>query len=299
MEILESGESQVREPVYFQKAASYDGSDYGNTYAEVNLTAQHMFFYKDGQMVLESDFVSGNQRRNFTTPPGIFGLTYKQRKAVLKGQGYASPVDFWMPFNGGIGFHDATWRGSFGGNIYKTNGSHGCINMPYAKAKELYDLVYTNVPVICYNLEGTESGKSSAGSQGGSGSGTKSGGGQSWQAVPPSVPAPQETQPAVLPSTPAPSETPPAVPPSQPAPSETPPQPEGTLITPAQPDGQTPEESPDVPSTLPAAPSAPADQPSTPAAQPDSPVITPAEDFGPGMVSTTAADKQPEIGPGV
>lgn len=306
LEILESGESQVREPVYFQKAASYDGSDYGNTYAEVNLTAQHMFFYKDGQMVLESDFVSGNQRRNFTTPPGIFGLTYKQRKAVLKGQGYASPVDFWMPFNGGIGFHDATWRGSFGGNIYKTNGSHGCINMPYAKAKELYDLVYTNVPVICYNLEGTESGKSSAGSQGGSGSGTKSGGGQSWQAVPPSVPAPQETQPAVLPSTPAPSETPPAVPPGQPAPSETPPQPEGTLITPAQPDGQTPEGSPDVPSTLPAAPSAPADQPSapadqpsTPAAQPDSPVITPAEDFGPGMVSTTAADKQPEIGPGV
>ena len=81
LEILKSGESQVREPVYFQKAASYEGNDYGNTYAEVNLTAQHMFFYKDGQMVLESDFVSGNQRRNFTTPPGIFGLTYKAMPA--------------------------------------------------------------------------------------------------------------------------------------------------------------------------------------------------------------------------
>ncbi len=201
LEILKSGESQVREPVYFQKAASYEGNDYGNTYAEVNLTAQHMFFYKDGQMVLESDFVSGNQRRNFTTPPGIFGLTYKQKKAVLKGEGYASPVDFWMPFNGGIGFHDATWRGSFGGTIYKTNGSHGCINMPYAKAKELYDLVYTNVPVICYNLDGTESGKSSGGSQAGKGSG------QSRPPVQPSQPVIQETLPAVQPSQPAIQET--------------------------------------------------------------------------------------------
>ncbi len=294
LEILKSGESQVREPVYLQKGASYEGNDYGNTYAEVNLTAQHMFFYKDGQMVLESDVVSGNQRRNFTTPPGIFGLTYKQKKAVLKGQGYASPVDFWMPFNGGIGFHDATWRGSFGGSIYKTNGSHGCINMPYAKAKELYDLVYTNVPVICYNLEGTESSKSSGGSQAGRGSGTKTGTGQSRPPVQPSQPVLQETQPPVQPSQPVlqetqppvqPSqpvlqETQPSVQPSQPAPSETQTQPEGSLVTPAEPD------------TLPAVPS-------TAEAQPDSPVITPAGEIGPGLVSTTAADSQPEIGPGM
>ncbi|MCI8831737.1 MAG: L,D-transpeptidase family protein [Lachnospiraceae bacterium] len=286
LEILKSGESQVREPVYFQKAASYEGNDYGNTYAEVNLTAQHMFFYKDGQMVLESDFVSGNQRRNFTTPPGIFGLTYKQKKAVLKGEGYASPVDFWMPFNGGIGFHDATWRGSFGGTIYKTNGSHGCINMPYAKAKELYDLVYTNVPVICYNLDGTESGKSSGGSQAGKGSG------QSRPPVQPSQPVIQETLPAVQPSQPAIQETQPPVQPGLPAPSETPPQSDGSLITPAQPDGQTPGGGPQPSETLPAAPS-------TPEAQPDSPVITPAGEIGPGLVSTTAADSQPEIGPGV
>lgn len=161
MRILEEGDSQTREPVYEQKAASYNGNDYGDTYAEVNLTAQHMFFYQDGKKVLESDFVSGNVRKNYTTPPGIFGLTYKQQDAVLKGEGYASPVDFWMPFNGGIGFHDASWRSSFGGSIYKTNGSHGCINMPYDKAKDLYERVYTNVPVICYNLEGTQSKKTS------------------------------------------------------------------------------------------------------------------------------------------
>ena len=159
--ILEAGESVVREPVYAQKAASHDGNDYGNTYAEVNLTAQHMFFYKDGEKILESDFVSGNVAKGYTTPPGIFSLTYKQRDAVLKGQGYSSPVKFWMPFNGGIGFHDASWRSSFGGTIYKTNGSHGCINMPYAAAKTLFENVYAGMPVICYNLAGTESAKTS------------------------------------------------------------------------------------------------------------------------------------------
>ncbi len=115
-EIIRSGESQTREPEYSQKAASHDGNDYGTTYAEVNLTAQHLFFYKDGEKILESDFVSGNVSRGYTTPPGLFSLTYKQKDAVLRGEGYASPVDFWMPFNGGIGFHDASWRNQFGGN---------------------------------------------------------------------------------------------------------------------------------------------------------------------------------------
>lgn len=159
--ILEAGESLTREPVYAQTAASHDGADYGNTYAEVNLTAQHMFFYKDGEKILESDFVSGSVAKGHTTPPGIFGLTYKQKDAVLKGEGYASPVKYWMPFNGGIGFHDASWRSSFGGSIYKSGGSHGCVNMPYAAAKELYENVYAGMPVICYNLPGTESPKAS------------------------------------------------------------------------------------------------------------------------------------------
>ncbi|MDU3396844.1 MAG: L,D-transpeptidase family protein [Clostridiales bacterium] len=159
--ILESGESVTREPIYSQTAASRDGPDYGNTYAEVNLTAQHMFVYKEGELILESDFVSGNASKGYTTPPGLFGLTYKQRDAVLKGENYRSPVKFWMPFNGGIGFHDASWRSSFGGSIYKNNGSHGCINLPYAAAKTLFENVYAGMPVICYNLPGTENSKSS------------------------------------------------------------------------------------------------------------------------------------------
>ena len=210
--ILEAGESVVREPVYSQTAASHDGADYGGTYAEVNLTAQHLFFYKDGQKILESDFVSGNVSKGHTTPPGIFALTYKQRDAVLKGEGYASPVKFWMPFNGGIGFHDASWRSSFGGSIYKTGGSHGCVNMPYAAAKELFENVYAGMPVICYELPGTESSRSS----------TSSGKAPAPTQAPPSQTPPVQTPPVQTPpSQTPPSQTPPVqTPPAQTAPSQ-------------------------------------------------------------------------------
>ena len=164
--IIADGESMVREPEYAQEGINRKGQEYGDTYAEVNLTAQHLFLYKDGEKILESDFVSGNVARGYTTPPGIFSIAYKQRNAVLRGPGYASPVNFWMPFNGGIGFHDASWRGSFGGSIYRTNGSHGCVNMPYNAAKTMFETVYAGMPVICYNLDGTSNTKSTNASGG-------------------------------------------------------------------------------------------------------------------------------------
>mgnify|MGYP000908161747 CR=1 FL=1 len=154
--LIRAGESQTREPVYKQKAASHSGNDYGSTYVEINLTAQHLFFYKDGKLLVESDFVSGNQSRGWATPGGAFPLTYKQRNAVLKGENYKTPVDYWMPFNGGIGLHDAKWRSSFGGTIYKNGGSHGCVNLPHSVAKTIYENISAGMPVLCYFLDGTE-----------------------------------------------------------------------------------------------------------------------------------------------
>lgn len=165
-EMIEKGESGERTPVYYQTAASYETPDYGNTYVEINLTAQHLFFYKDGELLLESDFVSGNSSRGHDTPAGVYGITYKQRNATLVGENYETPVAYWMPFNGNIGMHDASWRSSFGGNLYKTNGSHGCINMPPAKAKELYEYVEKGTPVICYHLPGTEPAGTEKGTEG-------------------------------------------------------------------------------------------------------------------------------------
>lgn len=154
---IEEGNSGERTPVYYQTAAKYGSKDYGDTYVEINLSAQHLFVYKDGKKVMESDFVSGNTSRKWGTPAGIYGITYKERYGVLVGETYESTVAYWMPFNGDIGLHDAIWKTQFGSDFYTTDGSHGCINLPYLVAKQIYSLIEKGTPVICYKLKGTES----------------------------------------------------------------------------------------------------------------------------------------------
>lgn len=148
---IKDGKDIIKEPVYFQKAFGYGSDDIGNTYAEVNLGMQHMFFYKDGKKVLESDFVSGKPSTNHATPTGTYSVTYKETNAVLRGENYQTPVKYWMPFNMDIGFHDASWQTSFGEKRYITHGSHGCINLPPDVAKELYSYISKGDPVIVYN----------------------------------------------------------------------------------------------------------------------------------------------------
>ena len=111
-------------------ANSHGKNDYGDSYVEINLTAQHMFLYKDGKLVIDSDFVSGNVSKNNATPTGAYGVTYTEKNATLRGENYETPVTYWMPFAGNVGMHDAYWRSEFGGSIYKYAGSHGCINLP-------------------------------------------------------------------------------------------------------------------------------------------------------------------------
>lgn len=150
-------ESVEREPIYSQTAASHTEPDYGDTYVEINLTAQHLYFYKEGNLVIDTDFVSGNISKGNGTPPGAYALTYKQRNATLKGADYSSDVSYWMPFNGNIGMHDSSWRSKYGGDIYKRSGSHGCVNLPASAAQVIFENIEKGMPVLCYNLPGTES----------------------------------------------------------------------------------------------------------------------------------------------
>ena len=155
---IQSGTQTTREPVYSMRANAYGVNDFGNTYIEVDLTEQYMWYYQDGNVIFESDIVSGlasDPERK--TPPGIFTLYYKKSLDVLRGTkkadgtySYEQPVTYWMPFNGGIGFHDADWQPYFGGDRYLTGGSHGCINMPPDKAGELYNIIQYDVPIICF-----------------------------------------------------------------------------------------------------------------------------------------------------
>ncbi len=156
---LEAGEDVTREPIFGYTGNRSDAGDWGTTYVEVSIEDQHMWYYVDGEQVFESDVVTGLPVEKRETCTGAYSVFEKLSPTVLKGPEdedgepeWESDVRYWMRITwSGTGFHDASWRSKFGGDIYKNGGSHGCINMPYEKAEELYDIINLGTPVIIYN----------------------------------------------------------------------------------------------------------------------------------------------------
>lgn len=148
--LIKEGAVTDRQPISSTENYVFFDGTVGASYAEVDLTNQHMYFYHEGELVLESDFVSGDVASGHATPEGIFAVTFKARDRILRGPDYASFVHYWMPFYGGYGMHDAMWRRVFGGSIFMENGSHGCVNLPLKNAEKIYDYVETGFPVVCY-----------------------------------------------------------------------------------------------------------------------------------------------------
>lgn len=141
---------EVHTPEYLQMGMKQGQDDIGNTYIEVDMTEQMMYYYEEGRLVLETPVVTGNTGRRMGTPVGVNYVYGKQKNRILRGPGYASHVNFWMPVKGNIGIHDASWRSDFGGEIYKTGGSHGCINTPYEAMEKLYEMVSVGTPVVMF-----------------------------------------------------------------------------------------------------------------------------------------------------
>ena len=144
------------------KAFALDsGKDWGNRYVDVDLTEQHARFYgDDGQIIWESDIVSGVPGGDRETPTGVYDVNSLGTNVTLVGRDtktgkvtYRTPVSYWMPFVGNsIGFHDATWQSAFGGERYRTGyGSHGCINLSLGKAEELYGILQVDDVVVVHD----------------------------------------------------------------------------------------------------------------------------------------------------
>ena len=156
-EILE-GKVETREPIIAQTATPEGQYSWGKTYVEVDISAQHMWYIKNGSVVFETDVITGSPGRD--TPTGIFEILTKKRDKVLKGnidpetgeREYETPVDYWARITWtGVGFHDATWQPAFGGQLYKQGyGSHGCINMPYNAVATFYGLISVGDPVVIH-----------------------------------------------------------------------------------------------------------------------------------------------------
>ena len=148
----QNGESVTVEPEYARTGYCRATDDIGDSYAEVDITNQKVFVYKDGELVIESDCVTGMANDpSRETPPGVYKVWSMDRNRILgtmEAYGYEQPVDYWIYFTEiDIGFHDLL-RSAYGGEIYKTNGSHGCVNLPLDVAAEMYDTVEIGYPVI-------------------------------------------------------------------------------------------------------------------------------------------------------
>ena len=118
-------------------------------YVEVDISDQTVELYKDKDIILTTLCVTGKD--STPTRIGYFPIKYKTYDTYLKGPGYKSHVYYWMPFDGGIGLHDAAWRSEFGGDIHYNSGSHGCVNMPHDAAKTIYENVSAGTKVLVHN----------------------------------------------------------------------------------------------------------------------------------------------------
>ena len=147
---LTCGVNEVHIPTYEREAYVRGKDDIGDSYIEIDMNNQKMYLYKEGELLVETDVVTGNMAKKWYTPEGINYVYSKETNRILRGADYASFVYYWMPVNGGYGIHDATWRSGFGGDIYKTNGSHGCINTPLKYAKEIFENIEVGYPVIMF-----------------------------------------------------------------------------------------------------------------------------------------------------
>lgn len=147
------GEDFNRVPIVESDAPNVQ-TTIGNTYMEIDLQNQHMWYYKEGNVQFETDIVSG--KPSTPTPPGLNYLVSKSTDQVLRGfnddgSKYASPVSYWMPIDHtGVGIHDSNWQSAYGGDLWLSRGSHGCLNTPPERMAELYPILEVGTPVFVF-----------------------------------------------------------------------------------------------------------------------------------------------------
>ena len=155
---VKMGRKAEMEPKYLYRALDRGIDDIGGTYVEISIDKQMMWCYQDHKCVVETPVVTGNVTKGNGTPKGsVWAMDSHKSPATLgtlDTMGYSSKVTYWMSFTGNVGIHDSSWRGTdpsgYGGDIYKTNGSHGCINTPIGAAEQIFNIVNVGTPVVVY-----------------------------------------------------------------------------------------------------------------------------------------------------
>ena len=141
-------QAELAQAAAAQKAAEDAAAASGMTYVDISLDNQTLTYFVNGVPAITTPCVTGGPKNG--TPRGVFAINTKTPGKYLTGPTWHVWVNRWMRFCGNVGIHDASWRKKFGGNIYKSNGSHGCVNIPGNVANQLYNMVGIGTVVIVH-----------------------------------------------------------------------------------------------------------------------------------------------------
>lgn len=158
---IAAGTQGTFEVTYTNSARSRETNDIGNSYVEISIDQQTMWCYVDGELLVETPVVTGDVSNGTETPRGsVWKVKGKTTDYTMTGKidpatgepSYTAHVNYWIPYSEDltIGLHDLTTRSAFGGDIYLTNGSHGCVNTPLEAVRQIYEVVSYGFPVIVY-----------------------------------------------------------------------------------------------------------------------------------------------------
>lgn len=150
---LETGTDTTVTPRYdtsWYWKAQYWYYNVGDTFVEISLDNQYMWYYVDGEVLVETPVVTGNIAAGDYTRTGCFRIAAMTTDTYLVGPTWNDHVDYWMPFDDQIGLHDSSWRSEYGGDIYLTDGSHGCVNTPLDAIATIYNNISVGTIVIVY-----------------------------------------------------------------------------------------------------------------------------------------------------
>lgn len=124
--------------------------DLGDTYIEVDIDNQVMTYFKNGEVIVSTDVVTG-ATWGYPTPEGLYDVDNVDTDCWLSGEDYNVHIDYWIGVIGfQIGIHDADWRTIFGGQQYIREGSHGCINTPKEAVIPIFENVELGTPVLIH-----------------------------------------------------------------------------------------------------------------------------------------------------
>lgn len=130
------------------------GKTVSGTWVEVCTETQSMTMYVNNKPYVTTPVVTGQYGPQGTTHGFHYVISRKtpaRLRGSYNGHSWDVNVKYWLGFTSdGQGIHDATWRGAFGGNIYKSNGSNGCVNTPMSAVSKIYNKAYIGMPVIVY-----------------------------------------------------------------------------------------------------------------------------------------------------